>query len=238
MTGQQAQQQGDIGLALPAEKAVYKAKGSGNDIPALLEKVVHESKGSDKHFQPFLETGGNLTLTNISTNIKTVMGKLEADISALVEEMNKLGVADSKGVQRLDNMREDIAAEVPMAGMMALQKARQLFSAVDAAAQREERREKAKLKLMQEQAKEHDTTELRKNGGGDPAADAAAATPETTAISNHTIQSVGVGIENDITKLEKDVNTVTLEKHQVCEAAIRYEGLIQELVRVLSGMEC
>lgn len=64
------------------------------------------------------------------------------------------------------------------------------------------------------------------------------AKPPMVAIINTTIANVSEGIDAYIASLEKDLDTITLEKHQICMASSKFLVRMQSIVSVLSQVEC
>merc|ERR1719389_170315 len=109
-------QQGDDQAGQSDQQTQMTEQAEGDDAGlALLQK--HEK--SRQKLPPFLLTGGNLTLKNISTNIGQTTTSMEADLAALMRQKNKLGVADSKGVEKLQNLEAGLGIKPD--GLVAVQ---------------------------------------------------------------------------------------------------------------------
>merc|ERR1719305_740035 len=52
-----------------------------------------------------------MTLKQVSSQMEADVAAMERDVKALVSEKNKLGVADAKGSERLENMDKDLGFE-------------------------------------------------------------------------------------------------------------------------------
>jgi len=193
----------------------------GEPLALLAERVV----SFRQPIPPALASGRNLTLKIVSTNMDNDVTTLEKDVALLVSEKNRLGVADTKESERLEHMDMDLGlSEGSLPPVMALQTGQATSGAVETEMADHGEDEKSKLGDKIRKAVPYG----RQPDGSNP----------LTSLVNITIANISEGVDAYITSLEKDLDTITKEKHQVCMSTKKFLDRMNAVVDILNTVEC
>jgi len=193
----------------------------GEPLALLAERVV----SFRQPIPPALASGRNLTLKIVSTNMDSDVTSLEKDVALLVSEKNRLGVADTKESERLEHMDMDLGlSEGSLPPVMALQTGQATSGAVETEMADHGEDEKSKLGDKIRKAVPYG----RQPDGSNP----------LTSLVNITIANISEGVDAYITSLEKDLDTITKEKHQVCMSTKKFLDRMNAVVDILNTVEC
>merc|ERR1719473_709567 len=85
-----------------------------------------------KYLKPSAAANQSITYWTLTETIKNITTQLETDVSALIQEKNKLSVAGTEGVSHLDNLEDTMSGQHAASGAAPVELALQIGQTINA----------------------------------------------------------------------------------------------------------